>query len=179
MTELNLNFAQSIDSNITFEQAISKTESFLDLLSSGSLTEEEITNIVTLLVMSENGARGFFVAYLTTHKELADHPCSGVINALKSSPEIVGELLVKNLAMSTATAITHRRNNDQDLAEGSDQVQRRTLILIKQVASPEITKKLSILAETLKNNQGEYQSFVTRWGYDDQQKEAILIVIPI
>ena len=179
MMEMDTEFYQSINFDITFEQAINDTESFLNLLSSGTLTEEDIESVISLLVMSENGARGFFVTYLTSSRDLADHPSVGVINALKSSIEIVGELLVKNLAMSTATAISHLRNGDEEMAKGSEIVQHRTLNLIKEMNSAEITKKLSILAENIKTDQGEYQSFLKRWGYDTEQKKAITKILPI
>jgi len=178
MTEIDEDFYKSINFDITFEQSLKETEKFFDILSSEKLTEEDIENVISLLVMSENGARGFFVNYLTTEREFAEQPSTGVINALKSSPEIVSELLVKNLAMSTATTITHQENGDEDLAKGSEVVQRRTLNLLEKLALPQIKEKLLALTESLKTNQGKYQSFLERWGYDQEQKEAIAKIIP-
>lgn len=100
-----------------------------------------------------------------------------MIQALQSSPEIVGELLVKNLAMSSATAVAHRRNQDEEMAQGSEQVRRRTLYLIKATNLPIVSTKLQSLEATLKNGQGEYQAFIERWGYDDEQKQVIQAAI--
>jgi hypothetical protein len=170
--------SESINAGISFEQALQETNNFLDLLSSGTLKEAEIEHIVSLLVKSENGARGFFVNYLTTEQTYADHPSTGILKGLQSSPEIVSELLVKNLAMSTATIVAHHQNGDHDLAQGSQTVQKRTLTLLKELNLPESQLKLAILAETLKTGHGQYQPFLERWGYDQQQKDAIAQILP-
>lgn len=158
---------------ISFEDAIAFTQSFLAKLETKQITEPEIQKDVTALVQTENGARGFFVVYLTAETSLPDNPSLSIINALASSQEIVGELLVKNLAMSTAMAITHQRNNDQEMAQSSEQVSQRSSHLIQQLKSDTLQQKLQQLQESLTKNDGAYQSFLERWGYDAEQKEAI------
>lgn len=162
-----------ISNHLTFEEAIDVTQSLLGKVNKNELSAAEIESIITALVKTKNGARGFFVAYLTGDSSLADHPTKEVINALKTSPEIVSELLVKNLAMSTGTAILHRRNDDQDTAQGSEQVRRRTRDLIKQLPCDTLSTHLNQLKESLTQNQGEYTDFLKRWKYDTEQREAI------
>ncbi|MEM8777454.1 MAG: hypothetical protein AAGF26_01005 [Cyanobacteria bacterium P01_G01_bin.49] len=162
-----------ITENISFEQALQLTEDFLVSIEKNELKEEEIQETITNLVSSENGARGFFVTYLTTDKSLADTPTKAVIKALKSSPEIVSELLVKNLAMSSAMVITHQRNNDQEAAKGSGIVTQRTTNLIKQVNLDLVLEKLQKLQATIIEGAGNYSSFLERWGYDKEQKTVI------
>ncbi|MDJ0661373.1 MAG: hypothetical protein QNJ42_18065 [Crocosphaera sp.] len=162
-----------ISNNLSFEDALQLTGTFLEAMVKKDLKDYEIEEIITTLVSSENGARGFFVIYLTSDLSLADNPSEGVINALKTSPEIVSELLVKNLAMSSAMAVTHRRNNDEEKAKSSEQVCQRTSKLIKQTNLELIKQKLEELEKTIINNGGNYQAFLEKWGYDQQQKQTI------
>ncbi|MGK7956457.1 MAG: hypothetical protein AB4063_14595 [Crocosphaera sp.] len=162
-----------IPTNLSFEDALQLTETFIEAMVKKQLKDYEIEEIITTLVNSENGARGFFVIYLTSDISLADHPSEGVINALKTSPKIVSELLVKNLAMSSAMAVTHRRNNDEENAQSSEQVSRRTHNLIKQINLDLIKEKLDELKQTIINNDGSYQTFLEKWRYDEEQKQII------
>lgn len=158
---------------ISFEEAIALTQSILAEMEQGTLSESEIDRTIAALAASENGARGFFVTYLTDPHSLGDHPSDGVVQGLRSSPEIVSDLLVKNLAMSTAMILTHTGNQNLDMAEGSERVQRRTTHLIQQIQLAQVQTKIHSLLESLASGAGQYQSFLERWGYDAQQKQAI------
>lgn len=166
-------FNYKISDQITFEEAIDITQSWLKKMKANELSAAEIQSFITTLVKTENGARGFFVTYLTDDDSLADHPSEEIINALKSSPEIVGELLVKNLAMSTGMMIAHRRNDDEESAQGSGRVRQRSKDLIQKLSLDPIAIKLDQLKTTLEQNQGEYTDFLKRWKYDTEQREAI------
>lgn len=159
------------EKNITFEEAITLTEKFINEIP--QLSESEKEAIVSSLVISENGARGFFVTYLTNDNPLVDKKSSGIVTALETSPEIVSELLVKNVAMSTAMKITHNRNNNLEMAEKSARVTQRSLNLISQLSLWQIKEKIELLIKTIEEEKGIYQEFLNRWGYDDEQKQAI------
>jgi hypothetical protein len=158
---------------VTFEQAIAITHSLLAEMEQESLSEAEIQAAITSLVRTENGSRGFFVTYLTYEGSLADQPSEAVIAALQSSPAVVAELLVKNLAMSAAMSIAHQRNQNEKMTQGSDQVQRRTAGLIRQVQLPEVFEKAKQLQESAATGTGTYQTFLDRWGYDAEQRSQI------
>lgn len=162
---------------VTFEQAIAITHALLAEIEQGNLSEAEIEAAIASLVSSENGGRGFFVTYLTDERSLADQPSPAVVNALRSSPTIVAELLVKNLAMSSAMAIAHYRNQNEVMAQGSNRVQRRTTDLIQQVDLPEVAQKAQQLQESAATGIGEYQGFLDRWGYDAEQRQQIEAVV--
>ncbi|MFM2378625.1 MAG: hypothetical protein RLZZ143_1203 [Cyanobacteriota bacterium] len=156
---------------INFENAIQQTQDLLsqiEFLDANVITERFID-----LVSTENGARGFFVTYLTSDLSYTEYPSLEVITALKTSPILVNELLVKNLAMSTAMVIYHRSQGDEANAQGSEKVQEKTGQLIKQLLSQALGEKLQQLATSLNTGQGEYQAFLERWGYDDRQRQAI------
>ncbi len=147
---------------ISFEEALEHTAHLLNRsdLSSAALGEE-----ISRLLSTLDGARGFFVTFLTGDWELADRPSPALLEVLRNFPH--PELLVKNLVMSTAMAITHRRNDRLDLAQGSDRVQQRSLQLIQQVDSPALQ---TIVVAMLR---GDYEDFMTKWGYDEEQRTAI------
>lgn len=158
---------------ISFEEAIALTQSFLAEMQQGSLSDSKIEGTIAALAASENGARGFFVTYLTDERSFADQPSDSVVQGLRSSPEIVSELLVKNLAMSTAMILAHTRSQNPEMAQGSERVQRRTICLIQLVKLAIVQTKLQMLSETIATNTGHYQRFLERWGYDIEQRDAI------
>jgi len=160
---------------INFENAIQQTQDLLSQIE--FLDANKITKKFTELVSTENGARGFFVTYLTSDLSYTKYPSLEVITALKTSPILVNELLVKNLAMSTAMVIYHRGQGDEENVQGSEKVQEKTGQLIKQLLSPALEEKLQQLATSLNAGQGEYQAFLERWGYDDCQRQAIAEII--
>jgi hypothetical protein len=162
-----------VSNSITFEEAIALTESLLEQMSDGKLNDSEIQNTITELVKTENGARGFFVTYLTSDRTLADNPSSEVVEALKTSPEIISELLAKNLAMSSAMAVTHRRNNDEESAKGSDLVCQRTRKIVQKMPITLVLERIKEIQESAATGQGKYITFLKRWGYDEEQKQVI------
>jgi hypothetical protein len=160
---------------VTFEQAIALTQDLLEKLP--DLSESEIQASITNLVGTENGARGFFVTYLTDDRPFADQPSPAVLQALQTSPRIVSELLVKNLAMSASMAIAHRRNGKEEMAQGSDRVLRRSVNLVQGVQMPEVGEKAAQLRSSAMAGEGEYQAFLERWGYDAEQRQKIAEVM--
>ena len=160
------------EKNISFEDAIALTQNFVAQLD--SLSEPEKENTVTSLVASENGARGFFVTYLTSDDEVVDQESAGIVAGLKTSPEIVSELLVKNVAMSTAMKITHLKNDNEQMARNSQRVTQRSLKFLEQLDLEVSKTKIQQLQDTIANNDGIYHKFLTRWKYDDEQKQAMV-----
>lgn len=158
--------------DISFEEALDLTAQFIDQIS--TLSEEEKMSIVSSLVMSENGARGFFVIFLTHDNSIVDQESTGIIQGLKTSPNIVSELLVKNVAMSTAMAITHQRNNDLQMSHKSQIVTNRSIKLIKELNMKEIQEKIKLLINTIKEGNGIYKNFIDKWGYDREQQDKIV-----
>ncbi|WP_330202570.1 hypothetical protein [Cyanobacterium sp. Dongsha4] len=163
------------DKNISFEDAIALTQRFIEQIK--QLSEAEKEEVISSLVASENGARGLFVTYLTSDNSVVDNLSQGIINGLKTSPQIVSELLVKNVAMSTAMRLTHTRNSNPKMAESSFKVTQRSLNLIEELSLPETKEKIILLINTIKQKEGVYQEFLSRWGYDEEQKKLILDVL--
>ncbi|NEP88928.1 MAG: hypothetical protein F6K18_19970 [Okeania sp. SIO2C2] len=163
----------SVKENITFEEAIALTQEIMFAMEKGQLSTAEIELLIGDLVKSKNGARGFFVAYLTDSRTLADSPSPSIFRALESSPETVTELLVKNLAMCSAMVVHHQRNQDQETASQSETVRSRTTRLIKGVDIPSLKGEIEELYQSTTTGVGNYKQFLERWGYDDEQLKVI------
>ncbi len=160
--------------NMTFEEAIAYTET---LLLRDDLDDLHLETEVSQLLQTSNGARGFFVCFLTGEWKLADMPSDAVIRALQSAPDKIAELLVKNLAMSTAMAIYHKRAGNTEQAQGSDRVAKRTALLIEKVNLGEVYKIATQMQKSATSGNGEYSAFLEKWGYDAEQKQAIANVL--
>ncbi len=165
--------AFTVPDHISFQDAIALTQSLLDRAEQGQVSESILEQTIQALVRTENGARGFFVTYLSDNRPLIEQIIPVVVQALKTSPEVISPLLVKNLAMSTAMAITHRRNQNKDMAYGSDRVRSHTIALIQALPLSSLQEHADQLAASICTGTGDYQSFLERWGYDTEQKQAI------
>jgi len=163
-----------VPDNVTFEDAITLTQDLIVKMENEEINSSQLQDTIRALVTTSNGARGFFVTYLTTDSAVADQPPPAVLAGLKTAPELVSELLVKNVAMSTAMAMTHRRQDNESMAQGSDRVQRRSLHLIEQLNNEWIQEKAQQMRESALTGKGEAAvAFFERWGYDEEQRNAI------
>jgi hypothetical protein len=160
----------------TFESAIEEAQNLLD---SGTLPESEMIARTKTLLETETGARGFFVVFLTGDAPLADQPPDWLLSLFAKGPDLVVELLVKNLAMSTATTLAHEAQGNPEKADGSRQVAQRTTAILQALRHPPfgpvpaLEQKATAMLQTLKQEEGPYRSFLDRWGYDSQQRQAI------
>ena len=167
----------SIPPNIKFDQAIDLTQLFLVQLKQNELTSDQVLDFVSTLMQTANGARGFFVTYLTAQDPICEEPQPEIIAALHAHPEIAADLLVKNVAMSTAQQLYHQRRNDLEMVASSATVAARTTEIIQQLKLPQIQDMCRELVDTIHNGSGSYSEFLTRWGYDDEQKNSIAHVV--
>lgn len=163
----------TVPDEIDFRGAIAVTQSLLDAIEQDQVTAATIDTTIRALVCHVDGARGFFVTYLSDDRPLAEPLMPTIIAALQSAPMVVSPLLVKNLAMSTAMAITHRRNQDAVMATGSERVRARTAQLIQALQLPEVDVEAQDLMRAIETQQGDYEHFLNRWSYDTEQRQAI------
>jgi hypothetical protein len=163
----------TVPANIKFDAAIDLTQLFLMQLKKNELTSAQILDFVSALIQTANGARGFFVTYLTAQDPICDEPQPEIIIAIAAYPEIAADLLVKNIAMSTAQQLYHHRRNDSEMMASSATVTARTTKMIKALNLPQIQAMFRELVSTIQTGTGSYTEFLTRWGYDDEQKQSI------
>ena len=67
--------------------------------------------------------------------------------------------------------ITHRENNDPQEIQ-SKRIKIRCIELLKLLDSNQVKKRLDILLDATKGN-GTDLKFINKWGYDDEQINAI------
>jgi len=186
------------NSNITFEHAVHNSAMLLARIDAKRIKDEEIANCVAELVQSLAGARGFFVTYLTDQSPTGEIHPEPILDGLSRSPEIVCDLIAKNLVMSSAMAVTHERDGDDTLAAGSVRVYTRCMSLAIRLKDNSLNTKLDAMMAALeavlaKNNDGldaeltlsehsfgvggkidyelktEYEQFLEKWKYDGGQ----------
>ncbi|MGB7413220.1 MAG: hypothetical protein WA902_03345 [Thermosynechococcaceae cyanobacterium] len=160
---------------VSFQGAIALTQTLFTNID--PLTPAEIESHVSDLVATMNGARGFFVTFLTNDFELSQEKRDAIATALSTTPDIVAELLVKNLVMSTAMILTHSRQENPETAQQSQQTQERTAAIIKQVQLPAVEQEAQQLWQSLTTETGAYTDFLQKWGYDAEQKQAMKTVM--
>ena len=165
--------ALSIPETVDFQQAIALTQQLLEQLENHNISDRQVQDAVSKLVASKPGARGFFATYLTDDRPIANSPAPAILNAFQPHSDRVAELLVKNLAMSSAMAVEHRRRGNDEMAASSEQVRSRTVNLISRANLPQLSRHLDDLHQSVTTGAGEYRAFLDRWGYDREQQDAI------
>ena len=166
--------------DLSFEQAIDLTQAWLEQVALGSITPEKIPTDLTHILRTEQGVRGFFVTFLTGHSPLADDLPPALVQGFVLAIDSISSILVKNLAMSTGMMLTHDRNGDDIQKAGSHKVQQRSLRLIQVLSNfglPPLQQHCEELLNSLKTGIGSYQSFLDRWGYDDEQRQAMQTIL--
>ncbi len=149
---------------------------WMRLWDAGELSDEVLADAVGDLVRQRDGARGFFVVSLTGDSPLMDRLPEPLVLQLRLVGPAVVDLTLRNLAMSTAMAVLHRRQQNQALLDGSLRVRSRSSDLLTQLDPSLVKGTLESLVAGL-GGEGEEQAFFARWGYDEEQRQAIKEVL--
>lgn len=157
-------------SSQSFEGALRASEELLLLLGSAAAGAEPLSSAKELL-STIAGARGFFVSYLTGKSGVAQNPPADLLQVFCSS-EIAKELLVKNLVMSSATAVHHRRNKASEQEAASIMVAELAAQTLKRLPCDDWKQIARSMQSSLQDNGGNYTEFLQRWSYDSEQKTA-------
>ena len=164
------------DQQPTFQQAIEITASWIQQWESEEISDEVLADRIGEMVASRDGARGFFVVSLAGDSALMDRLPDAVVGQLREAGASVVDLTARNLAMSSAMAVQHRRTGDSNQQAGSERVTARCTELLR-LLDPELVKqRLEQLLEAC-DNRGDDVAFLKRWGYDTDQKHAISLSV--
>ena len=155
----------------TFKEAMQASMIWCKSWENDEISDEVISDRIGELLKSLEGARGFFVVSLSIDCPLMDRFPDALIFQLRSAGEIVVDLIVKNLAMSSAMIITHRKNKDPQEMQ-SNRIKIRCIELLKLLDSTRVKKRLDVLLEATKGS-GTDLNFLNKWGYNDEQINAI------
>jgi hypothetical protein len=163
----------------TFQQSIEDSAQLLAELDNGRLADGEASARIAELLAELATARGFFVSLLTGDWAFDCQIPDIVTDTIRANPEHAFNLLAKNLVMSSATVVTHRRSGELELEKGSQRVVDRSSSLIIALNEPEMAQEvrdlLTAVEDRLKHstttggNAGTYGAFLERWSYNDEQ----------
>ncbi|MEM9448231.1 MAG: hypothetical protein AAGA75_06830 [Cyanobacteria bacterium P01_E01_bin.6] len=168
----------SVSPNISFSATIDLTYKLLERLEHTHDNDDSlITSIIAQLLQTRVGARGFLATYLTYGGAIADNPPTAFIEALQTAPTLVADLMVKNLAMSSAMIIAHQRKNDLENVSGSQRVQNRTRELIAALSTQELSGAIKAMLSSLKGLSEQYRAFFQQQQYDAEQRHEIQRVL--
>ncbi len=153
----------------SFEQAMNAAMLWCNAWEKGELSDEVLADRVAELLVSRNGARGFFVISLAGDYALLDRLPEPLVFQLRAAGENVVDLTVRNLAMSSAMAIHHQRNCDPDQQAKSERITARCIDLLRLLEPLVVKERLMKLLYAIQGK-GEDVQFLDRWGYDQEQK---------
>ncbi len=155
----------------TFKEAMEASILWCQSWENDEISDEVISDRIGELIKTVEGARGFFVVSLSIDCPLMDRFPDALIFQLRNSGEIVVDLTVKNLAMSSAMIITHRKNKDPQEIQ-SERIKIRCIELLKLLDTTKVKKRLDVLLQATKGK-GTDLYFLNKWGYNDEQINAI------
>lgn len=157
----------------TFQQAMEIAAGWLKQWDDEEISDEVLADRVAELVVSRDGARGFFVVSLAGDSALMDRLPDPLVLKLREAGDSVVDLTARNLAMSAAMVVHHRNNDDQEQAAGSQRVNIRCTELLRQLEPNAVKERLETLLDAASHSRGDDLAFLERWGYDEHQKQAI------
>lgn len=156
-----------------------------DSCANGEPMPEEATSLLRALVSTTSGARGWFVTLLTDPDFEAVFRSSPIeedlVAALCDAPDTNADLMTMNVAMSTATELTHLANGNDDLAAGSRLTSERSCVLVKECLErmPGLRENMEGLLSAVdpevvdEKRSTRWATFCSKWGYGLEHKDAI------
>ena len=155
----------------SFTQAINISAQWCKEWGEDLLSEEVLADRVSELIKTKSGLRGFF-AYALSDKDcfLLDKLPFSLIFKLNESGIVVVEIIVKNLIMSTAQIIVHRRENNYEYEISSANIAERCKGILKLLDTKLVTKAIN---KAIKDLDKMSNSFDNSIKYDLEQKELI------
>ena len=131
----------------SFQQAMEITASWLQQWDNEEISDEVLADRIGEMVVSRDGARGFFVVSLAGDSALMDRLPDAVVGQLRQAGAGVVDLSVRNLAMSTAMGVAHRRSGDTAQQAGSERVSSRCTELLRLLEPGLVKERLEQLLE--------------------------------
>ena len=96
----------------TFEEAMKAAILWCNAWEEGALSDEVLAERISELLTNRDSARGFFAISLSSNCPLMDRIPEALVLELRVAGEIVVDLIVRNLAMSSAMKLHHQRQGN-------------------------------------------------------------------
>ena len=155
----------------SFTQAINISAQWCKEWEEELLSEEVLADRVAELIKTKNGLRGFF-AYALSDKDclLLEKLPFSLIFKLNEVGVTVVEIVVKNLIMSSAQIIIHRRDNNPEYETTSENISDRCKAILRLLETKSVTKSVNQVLRDLDDMGNSFDNSVK---YDSEQKEFI------
>ena len=155
----------------SFIQAINISAQWCKEWGEDLLSEEVLADRVAELIKTKNGLRGFF-AYSLSDKDclLLDKLPIALIFKLNEGGDSVVEIVVKNLIMSSAQIIIHRRDNNPEYEMTSENISDRCKAILRLLETNSVTNSVNQVLRDLDNMGNSFDNSIK---YDSEQKEFI------
>ena len=155
----------------SFTQAINISAKWCKEWSEDLLSEEVLADRIAELIKTKNGLRGFF-AYALSDKNcfLLDKLPFSLIYKLNECGDVVTDIVVKNLIMSSAQIIIHRRNNNHEYEISSENISERCKAILRMLETKSVVKSVNQVLRNLDNMGNSFENSIK---YDSEQKEFI------
>ena len=155
----------------SFTQAINISAKWCKEWDEELLSEEVLADRVAELIKTRNGLRGFF-AYALSDKDcfLLDKLPFSLIYKLNEGGDAVTEIVVKNLIMSSAQIIIHRRENNDEYEMNSENISERCKAILRLLETKLVTKTINQILKELDTMGNSFDNSIK---YDSEQKEFI------
>ena len=155
----------------SFTQAINISAQWCKEWGEDLLSEEVLADRIAELIKTKNGIRGFF-AYALSDKDcfLLDKLPSSLIFKLNEGVDPVVEIVVKNLIMSSAQIIFHRRHKNNEYALSAVVIADRCKGILRLLETKLVTNTVN---RSIKELDTMGNSFDNSTKYDSEQREFI------
>ena len=155
----------------SFTQAINISAQWCKEWGEDLLSEEVLADRIAELTKTRNGLRGFF-AYALSDKDcfLLDKLPFSLIYKLNEAEHAVAEIVVKNLIMSSAQIVIHRRDNNYEYEMASENISDRCKAILRLLDTNLVTKNVNQVLNDLDTMGNSFDNSIK---YDSEQKEFI------
>ena len=155
----------------SFIQAINISAQWCKEWGEDLLSEEVLADRIAELIKTKIGLRGFF-AYALSDKNcfLLDELPFSLIYKLNEGGSAVVEIVVKNLIMSSAQIIIHRRENNHEYETNSENISERCKAILRLLETKLVTKNVNLILKDLDKMGNSFDNSIK---YDEEQKEFI------
>ncbi len=157
----------------SFEEAMNAASLWCSAWEAEEISDEVLADRVSELLKSKNGVRGFFVISLSSDSPLMDRLPEALIFQLREAGELVVDITVKNLVMSSAMALHHKRNKSDHQKSSSQKIQRRCIEILRLLEPNTVKERLESFLQATQG-EGKDVAFLARWNYDQEQKQCIV-----
>ena len=135
------------------------------------LSDEVLADRIKELLKTKIGIRGFFAYALSDNKcTLLDRLPSSLIFALRERGEHIVDITIRNLFMSSAQILNHKKNKNYEYAEKSNDISDRCINILKELDSKLVTNKMNKMLSEI-DSMGN--SFDNKVKYTAEQKKFI------